>query len=155
MTASFLRQLGPNLLLVGAIAVSAALATGAALLLVGGMTPNVSAVPHAADVTRATPTTAGLKPKPATPVRPNGKKHAFLIAATRGDCWLSARKHSATGEVLYEGILAQGRSVRLTAERLWLSIGAAGNLDVTIDGKPLEDGLRGTVETVLPAASQT
>ena len=35
-------------------------------------------------------------------------------------------------------MLAQGETVRLRGERIWLSVGAAGNVEVTVDGKPKE-----------------
>jgi hypothetical protein len=38
--------------------------------------------------------------------------------------------------VLEETVLAQGDSVRIRAARVWLSLGASGNVDVTLNGKP-------------------
>jgi hypothetical protein len=65
-----------------------------------------------------------------------------------------ARDGSETGPVLYEGLLQQGSSTRLKAKRIWLSLGAAANLDVLIDGKP-EEVPEGTVEVVVPSQSSS
>jgi len=50
--------------------------------------------------------------------------------------------------VLVEQLFAQGESVRLRVVRIWLSIGAAASVDVTVNGK--ERKLHsGTVSVVL------
>ena len=77
--------------------------------------------------------------------------HLFQIVARRGDCWLEVRQSSAKGAVLFEGLLAAGQAVRLKRVAIWVSAGAAANLDVLIDGKPLAEPLQGTIATVLPA----
>ena len=66
----------------------------------------------------------------------------------RGECWFSARVGSESGRVLDERVLAQGETVRLQAKRIWLSVGASGNVEVTVDGKPKELA-PGTVSVVL------
>lgn len=75
-----------------------------------------------------------------------------VVTATRGDSWFSARLGSASGRVLDERVLAQGESARLEGRKIWLTVGAAGNVDVTVDGKP-QPLAPGTVSTVLPGAS--
>lgn len=65
-----------------------------------------------------------------------------------------ARDSSSTGAVLYQGLLRQGSSTRLRAKRLWLSLGAAANVDLVIDGKP-EELPGGTVEVVVPNQSNS
>ena len=74
-----------------------------------------------------------------------------VLTAVRGDSWFSARVGSENGRVLDERVLVQGESVRLRATRVWLSIGAAGNVEVTVDGKPKELS-PGTVSLVLGRA---
>jgi hypothetical protein len=74
----------------------------------------------------------------------------FELAAVRGDCWMSVRRGSADGEVLYEGVLASGRSIRFIAHRLWLRLGAASNVELSINGRSVGDVPNGTVELVLP-----
>ncbi len=71
-----------------------------------------------------------------------------VLTAVRGECWFSARVGSESGRVLDERVLAQGETVRLQAKRIWLSVGASGNVEVTVDGKPKELA-PGTVSVVL------
>ena len=71
-----------------------------------------------------------------------------VVKAARGDCWISARLGSENGPVLEERLLAQGESVTLRGARVWMSIGASGNVDVTVNGQ--ERQLQsGTVAVVL------
>ena len=55
------------------------------------------------------------------------------------------------GRVLDERILAQGESVTLRGKRVWISIGAAANVDVTVNGEDRELQ-SGTVAVVLGPA---
>ena len=71
---------------------------------------------------------------------------------TRGDCWLSARAGSETGRVLDERVLLQGESVSVRANRVWLSLGAASNVDVLVDQEP-RPVPAGTVALVLTPGS--
>jgi hypothetical protein len=71
-----------------------------------------------------------------------------IVTAARGDCWISARVGSESGRVLEERLLAQGESVTLRGARVWMSIGASGNLDVTVNGEERELQ-SGTVAVVL------
>jgi len=71
-----------------------------------------------------------------------------VVTASRGDCWISARLGSETGRVLEERLLAQGESVTLRAERVWMSVGAAANVDVTVNGEDRKIQ-SGTVAVVL------
>lgn len=89
--------------------------------------------------TISTTTTQGTKEPTQTVV---------VLTAVRGECWFSARVGSENGRVLDERVLAQGETVRFQAKRIWLSVGASGNVEVTVDGKPkaLEPG---TVSVVL------
>ena len=74
-----------------------------------------------------------------------------VVTAARGDCWISARLGSENGRVLDERILAQGESVTLHGKRVWISIGAAANVDVTVNGEDRELQ-SGTVAVVLGPA---
>jgi hypothetical protein len=78
-----------------------------------------------------------------------------VLAAVRGDSWFSARVGSENGEVLDERVLAQGESVQLRGQRIWLSVGAAGNVELTVDGKPrtLAPGTVSVVLTPSPTAA--
>jgi hypothetical protein len=48
------------------------------------------------------------------------------------------RRGSATGALVYESTLDQGQTVRFTAGRLWLRIGAPWNLSATLAGKRIQ-----------------
>jgi Domain of unknown function (DUF4115) len=86
-----------------------------------------------------------------TPAPATTSLATVVVTASRGDCWISARLGSETGRVLDERILAQGESVTLRGARVWLSIGAAANVDVTVNGQDREIQ-SGTVAVVLGPA---
>ena len=84
----------------------------------------------------------------ATPVK-------LRITASSGDCWVEVRERSSTGRLLYEGTLVQGKSFSLIVKRLWVRFGAAGSVDVALDGKPVAVP-EGTVDVlVTPAGIQS
>jgi cytoskeletal protein RodZ len=61
-----------------------------------------------------------------------------VLTASRGPVWLYVRSGSATGTVVYQGVLAQGQTLPLTLRtRMWVRIGAPWNLDVTLAGRAL------------------
>ena len=62
----------------------------------------------------------------------------LVVRAADGDCWLEIHARSATGNLLYEGTLEQGQSLRFARKRLWMIIGAGANLDATVNGKAVE-----------------
>ncbi len=86
----------------------------------------------------ATRSVTATKPKaPVSSARASrAQSNVFVVSAARGDCWVQARAGSGTGRVLFEGVLARGRSVRLEATRVWLRLGAAANVDMVVDGRP-------------------
>ena len=84
---------------------------------------------------------SGAKRAPAT----------LILAATRGDCWVEVRASSATGQLLYAGTLLSGKTLRFSRPRLWLRLGAASNVDITVNGQPSAVP-SGTVELTVPDA---
>jgi hypothetical protein len=100
----------------------------------------------------ATTATTSTRPSETTtqtnPTAPAPQLTNVVITASRGDCWIMARLGSETGELLGEQLLTQGQSVRFRGRRVWLSVGASGNIDVTVNGKPRRLPA-GTIETVL------
>jgi len=58
------------------------------------------------------------------------------ITAARGNCWISARRGRATGPVLAEKTLLHGDTLTVRGRRIWLELGAAGNVDVSVNGHP-------------------
>jgi len=112
----------------------------------GGTTPN-ALEQQRTTTSEPAPTAPVTTPAATTPSAPAST--VVVLAAVRGDSWFSARAGSESGRVLDERVLAQGESVRLRAKRIWLSIGAAGNVEVTVDGAPTALS-PGTVSVVLP-----
>jgi cytoskeletal protein RodZ len=115
--------------------------------------------PPAATTTAPTETTTEPAPStaPKTPPKPPPPKTTVVVVtAARGDSWFSARVGSENGRVLDERVLAQGDSVELEAERIWLTVGAAGNVELTVNGKPRPIS-PGTVSLVLtpPGADES
>ena len=107
--------------------------------------PPVPTTASEPEPTETAPTTTRT-PAPATTI--------VVVTASRGDSWFSARLGSENGRVLDERVLAQGDSVRFRATKLWLSIGASGNVDVTVDGEPTTLP-PGTVSVVLSRSQAT
>ena len=60
----------------------------------------------------------------------------FVVRAVDGASLLESRKGGATGEVLFQGTLEKGETLRVVAKRLWFNVGSPENLRVTLGGKP-------------------
>jgi hypothetical protein len=60
---------------------------------------------------------------------------AIVLRASRGDSWISVR--SATGRLLAERLLTAGSRLRLHGTALWISLGAAANVDLSTNGSRL------------------
>jgi hypothetical protein len=73
----------------------------------------------------------------------------LTLTAARGDCWLSVRAGTPDGKVLYEGTLVSGRTIQLAGARLWVRMGAAANLDLTLNGKRVAGLAAGTADLVV------
>jgi len=100
-------------------------------------------------VRRTTPAKATTPTTTTTAVETTNPALAtVIVTAARGDCWISARLGSENGRVLDERLLAQGESITLRGARVWISIGASGNVDVTVNGQERELQ-SGTVAVVL------
>jgi cytoskeleton protein RodZ len=87
--------------------------------------------------TTGTQSTVSHHKKKRTHAQPTAPAHAVLTAS-RGPVWLLVRSGSATGALVYQGVLAQGQTLPLTlSSRMWLRVGAPWNLDVTVAGSPV------------------
>lgn len=158
------RQMLSAVLFWALVGLSAAMLV-ALLLLLGGIVPVES--PAAPPVGRSEPAARPAPPRPATtaaeraaetrastttPTRttaPPAREPALVVlTATRGECWFQARHGSETGRVLDERVLALGESARFEGQRIWLMVGAAGNVELTVDGEPRALS-PGTVSVVL------
>lgn len=74
------------------------------------------------------------EPKPATNTTPSATV-VITIKASRGPCWIFARRGSSTGKQLAYQTLQQGKTITLRGPRIWLQLGAAGNVDITVNGR--------------------
>lgn len=57
------------------------------------------------------------------------------LAARGGASWLSVRRGSREGRLVWEGTLGRTTSLRFRGERLWLRLGAPGNLTARLNGE--------------------
>jgi hypothetical protein len=118
-----------------------------------------AATTRAATTTPATATSSSRKaPAPRTnpaqqrrPAVDVAAAPKLVLAAARGSCWLEVRVGSKTGPALYSGVVQQGQTLRFAKQRLWIRLGAAGNLDATLNGKRLASFPNGTVEVLVTA----
>jgi hypothetical protein len=60
---------------------------------------------------------------------------ALRLAAAGGGSWVSVRRGSADGDVVWQGTLARGKALQLHGRRLWLRLGAPENLNARLGGK--------------------
>lgn len=75
------------------------------------------------------------KPAHAAPAK-TAAPATLVIRASRGSCWVSVRMGTASGQLVYERVLAQGGTLRFgLAKPLWVRLGAPWNADVTVRGK--------------------
>jgi hypothetical protein len=84
--------------------------------------------------------------KPAPPAQAPVR---LVLTAARGDSWVEARAGSPTGPLLFQGTLASGQSLPLSSRRLWIRVGAVSNLAFTLNGKPADADLHGTVDVLV------
>lgn len=62
---------------------------------------------------------------------------AVLVLTARKDASLTARRGSAAGRVVFDGVLERGASVRVAAARIWVRFGAPSALRARLDHRPL------------------
>jgi RodZ C-terminal domain len=74
------------------------------------------------------------------------KSVSLVLEDVRTDSWVEIRQGSATGALVYSGVLRTGDRVALKGTRLWARFGGAGDLRVTANGRVVP--LQGTIETV-------
>lgn len=150
------------LILVGVLGIAAAIAVAAYLAfgssgrhgLRSQAAPVSAAVPPAVSAAKPAHTVAAPAPLPtvAVAVAPTVANVRLDISAHTRSSWFEVRHGSATGKVLFTGELAPGRTLHLKGQRLWARFGAARNLTITADGRPVE--LTGTLEHVFSAAKR-
>ena len=133
LASTYLTKRGVLRTLLG-ILVLGAVAAGLAAWGMGGGTPTASkaAAPHhvAAAAAASVPvvkTTQGVAPTETT--------RTTRITASRGRCWLLVRTGGPAGPILFQGVLAQGKTLRYPlGRRLWVRMGRPGNVDISLGG---------------------
>jgi Helix-turn-helix domain len=82
---------------------------------------------------------------------PAARKHSvnLVLTADGGASWVEAHSGSATGPLLFQGTLENGRELRLAAGRIWLRLGAANNLALAVNGRASARALFGTVDVLV------
>jgi hypothetical protein len=87
-------------------------------------------------------------PKP-TALTATPKPVSLVLEDVRSDSWVEVRQGSATGPVVYSGVLRTGDRIALKGTRLWARFGGAGDLRITANNRVVP--LQGTVDTVFTA----
>ncbi len=96
-----------------------------------------SSPPKLASTTPAGRPSQTVATSPTKRRRPVAANVRITLLASRGDCWVSAHEGSSSaGRVVLERLIAQGETVTLHGRKIWLSLGAAGNVDLSVDGRP-------------------
>jgi cytoskeletal protein RodZ len=64
----------------------------------------------------------------------------LVLTAVRGDCWMQVRAGGVNGKLLFEGTVEQGQTQRFVKyKRLWLELGAPGNLNAKLNGRRVQN----------------
>jgi cytoskeletal protein RodZ len=74
---------------------------------------------------KVAPVTRHVHKKPAT---------TLVLTAARGDSTLEVHSLSIAGPILFQGTLLQGKSMRFTGRRIWVSASLPANLDASVNG---------------------
>jgi cytoskeleton protein RodZ len=74
---------------------------------------------------------------------------SLVLTADGGASWVEAHSGSATGPLLFQGTLENGRELRLAADRIWLRLGAANNVALAVNGRASPRALFGTVDVLV------
>jgi hypothetical protein len=100
-----------------------------------GEEPSSPATVGGALLTKARPSPMPPPAAPSAPVTRRPRRATLVLSADRGSCWLLARTGSSEGRYLREGMLEEGDSLRVSARRLWIRLGAPQNLEARLNGK--------------------
>jgi cytoskeleton protein RodZ len=85
----------------------------------------------------------------ARPVR----RAKLVLTAVRGGCWMQVRAGGVNGKLLFEGTVEQGQTQRFVKyKRLWLELGAPGNLNARLNGRNVQNWPRESSVVVVTAA---
>jgi cytoskeletal protein RodZ len=70
---------------------------------------------------------------------PEARPARLVLTAVGGGCWMQVRAGGVNGKLVYEGTLEQGQTQRFVKwERLWLELGAPGNLSAKLNARRVD-----------------
>ena len=85
------------------------------------------------------PSSATSNPPPSTktttPSVPTPVSLRLTLTATTGACWIEARRGSETGRLLAERTLAEGETIRLRGQHIWLRLGDPATVQLRLNGR--------------------
>jgi cytoskeletal protein RodZ len=117
------RRVESNTILFALVAIGIVTALALAAAKFGGSKPQNTPLSGA-------PSTAGKRHKAVRPTVAN-----LVLTATRGSSWLMVHSRSASGPQLFQGVLEKGKSLPVSAKRLWINVGSPENLTVKLNGQ--------------------
>jgi len=139
-----------------AIVLALVAAAAIAFLALRGSSSGAPAPPPAGKAGTTSPAGQSTTPPPTsttvTTTPPGAGPAPLVLGASGGDVWLDVRAGSATGKVLFQSTLAQGRHLRFARRRLWVRVGAPWNLTLAAAGKRLPMPLQTTGDMLVTAA---
>jgi len=139
-----------------AIVLALVAAAAIAFLALRGSSSGAPAPPPAGKAGTTSPAGQSTTPPPTsttvTTTPPGAGPAPLVLGASGGDVWLDVRAGSATGKVLFQSTLAQGRHLRFARRRLWVRVGAPWNLTLAAAGKRLTMPLQTTGDMLVTAA---
>jgi helix-turn-helix protein len=113
-----------------------------------GENPSPASPPAPADASTAP---AGTAPGAATSTGEQQPVN-LLVTAAGGASRLEVHRDSALGEFVWEGTLDKGKSQVFRGVELWLEVSRPGNLEFTLNGRPVK-GVAGRKPVVLIATA--
>ncbi len=129
---------GRNTVVIVAVVCLVALAVIYALgMLNGGDTQEPTTKPAALGIGSPSPS-ASTSQSPSASATPKVDKNLVKVKATDGDCWLEARRDDSAGTVLFSGTLQKGHKKQFDEKKVWLNIGAPGNVQLEAAGKTVK-----------------
>ena len=90
---------------------------------------------------------------PPKPAAVRAKPVSLVLEDVRSDSWVEVRQGSATGALVYSGVLRTGDRIALKGTHLWARFGRAGDLRILANGRVVP--LQGTVDTVFTGGGES
>ena len=91
--------------------------------------------------------------RPPKPAAVTAKPVSLVLEDARSGSWVEVRQGSATGALVYSGVLRTGDRIALKGTRLWARFGGAGDLRITANGRVVP--IQGTVDTVFTGGGES